>query len=158
MCDDARMIEIERRFLVAVLPEPLPRPCRIVQGYLMTAPAAVRVRSADGQYTLTIKSGSGLRRTEIERGLDAAEFDALWEVATDLRIDKRRHRIELGHGAVAELDLFDGDLAGRRLVEVEFADEVSAAAFEPPPWFGREVTADVRYTNAALARDGWPTE
>lgn len=158
MCDDARVIEIERRFLVDVLPEPLPRPCRIVQGYLMTTPAAVRVRSADGIYTLTIKSGTGLRRTEIERPLVAAEFDALWEVATDLRIEKRRHRIELGHGAIAELDLFDGDLAGRRLVEVEFDDEPAAASFEPPTWFGREVTTDVRYTNAALASDGWPTD
>ncbi|MFP5489361.1 MAG: CYTH domain-containing protein [Acidimicrobiia bacterium] len=150
------MIEIERRFLVDVLPEPLPRPTRIVQGYLMTAPAAVRVRSADGVYTLTIKSGAGVRRTEIERTLDAAEFDALWEVATDLRIEKRRHRIELGSGAVAELDLFDGDLAGRRLVEVEFDDEGAAAAFTPPGWFGREVTDDARYTNATLARNGWP--
>lgn len=150
------MIERERRFLVDVVPDELPRPSRIVQGYLMTRPAGVRVRNEDGVYTLTIKSGSGLRRTEIERTLDAAEFDALWEVATDLRITKRRHRIELDRGGVAELDLFDGDLAGRRIVEVEFDDDAAAAAFEPPEWFGREVTDDGRYTNAALARDGWP--
>lgn len=158
MCDDRRVIEIERRFLVDVVPEPLPRPTRIVQGYLHTRPAAVRVRSADGAYTLTIKAGTGLRRTEIERSLDAAEFDALWEVATDLRIEKRRHRVELDAGAVAELDLFDGTLAGHRLVEVEFVDEQAAAAFTPPGWFGREVTADVRYTNAALAEHGWPDD
>jgi len=150
------VIEIERRFLVDVLPEPLPRPTRILQGYLMTSPAAVRVRSADGTYTLTIKSGSGVRRTEIERTLDAAEFDALWEVATDLRIEKRRHEVELDDGGTAELDLFDGALAGRRLVEVEFDDESAAAAFEPPAWFGREVTDDGRYTNASLSRHGWP--
>lgn len=150
------MIEIERRFLVDVLPEPLPRPTRILQGYLMTSPAAVRVRSADGTYTLTIKSGSGVRRTEIERTLDAAEFDALWEVATDLRIEKRRHEVELDDGGTAELDLFDGALTGRRLVEVEFDDESAAAAFEPPAWFGREVTDDGRYTNASLSRHGWP--
>lgn len=156
MCDDRLVIEIERRFLVDVVPEPLPRATRIVQGYLMTSPAAVRVRSADSSYTLTIKAGAGVRRTEIERPLDAAEFDALWEVATDLRIEKRRHRIELAGGLVAELDLFDGDLAGRRLVEVEFGDESAAAAFVPPDWFGREVTTDGRYTNAALAREGWP--
>lgn len=152
------MIEIERRFLVDVLPEPLPRPTRILQGYLMTEPAAVRVRRADGAYTLTIKSGTGVRRTEIERPLDASEFDALWEVATDLRIEKRRHRVELEGGAVAELDLFDGDLAGRRLVEVEFDDEDAASSFVPPGWFGREVTTDPRYTNAGLARDGWPDD
>lgn len=152
------MIEIERRFLVDALPEPLPRACRIAQGYLMTSPAAVRVRSADGVYTLTIKSGSGLRRTEIERTLVAAEFDALWEVATDLRIEKRRHRIDLDEGLVAELDLFDGGLAGRRLVEVEFDEETTASAFVAPSWFGREVTDDPRYTNASLASDGWPTD
>lgn len=156
MCDDARVIEIERRFLVDVLPEPLPRPSRIVQGYLLTSPASVRVRSADGVYTLTIKSGTGLRRTEIERSLDAAEFDALWEVATDLRIEKRRHRIDLDAGAVAELDLFDGTLAGRRLVEVEFEDEAAAASFTAPDWFGDEVTSDGRYSNASLASAGWP--
>lgn len=151
------MIEIERRFLVDVLPEPLPRPTRLLQGYLMTTPAAVRVRSADGTYTLTIKSGSGVRRTEIERSLDAAEFDALWEVATDLRIEKRRHLIDLDDGRTAELDLFDGELAGRRLVEVEFDDDAAAAGFEPPAWFGREVTDDPRFTNASLARHGWPS-
>lgn len=150
------MIEIERRFLVDVLPQPLPRPTRILQGYLMTTPATVRVRSADGVFTLTIKSGSGLRRTEIERSLDADEFDALWEVATDLRIEKRRHVVELEDGRVAELDLFDGALDGRRLVEVEFGDEDDAASFVPPGWFGREVTTDPRYTNAVLARAGWP--
>jgi adenylate cyclase len=158
LCDDARMIEVERRFLVDAVPEPLPRPSRLIQGYLMTAPAAVRVRSEDGVYTLTIKSGSGVRRTEIERTLGAAEFDALWEVATDLRIEKRRHRIALDGGHTAELDLFDGDLAGRALVEVEFDDESAAERFTPPPWFGREVTTDGRYTNASLARHGWPDD
>lgn len=154
----ATMIERERRFLVDVIPDDLPRPSRIVQGYLMTQPAAVRVRDEDGVYTLTIKSGTGLRRTEIERTLDATEFDALWEVATELRIEKRRHRIELDTGETAELDLFDAELTGRRIVEVEFDDDDEAVAFEPPAWFGRDVTDDGRYTNAALARDGWPDE
>ncbi len=156
--DDARMIEVERRFLVDALPEPLPRPSRIIQGYLTTMPAAVRVRSEDSAYALTIKSGTGLRRTEIERSLTAAEFDALWDVATDLRIEKRRHRIDLDTGETAELDLFDAELAGKRLVEVEFDDEAAAEAFAPPTWFGREVTTDARYTNANLARNGWPTD
>lgn len=151
------MIEVERRFLVDVLPEPLPRPSRIVQGYLTTSPASVRVRSEDGVYTLTIKAGAGLVRTEIARSLSAAEFDALWDVATELRIQKRRHRVELDDGRIAELDLFDGELSGRRLVEVEFDDEAAAEAFTPPTWFGREVTTDGRYTNARLAREGWPS-
>ena len=150
------MIEIERRFLVEHLPDELPTPIRIEQAYLVTEPLSVRVRRKDDARILTIKAGSGLARTEIERDLTDEEFAALWSQSTELRIRKRRHELDLGGGRTAELDLFDGDLAGRRIVEVEFPDEDAAAAFEPPAWFGTEVTEDGRYTNAALARHGWP--
>ncbi len=140
------------------MPDPPGTPSRIVQGYLMTRPAAVRVRREDDRLTLTIKTGSGLARAEIERSIDADEFEALWAVATDLRIEKRRHRVALDGGLLAELDLFDGDLAGRRIVEVEFGSDDEAHAFVPPAWFGREVTDDGRYTNAALAAHGWPDD
>jgi len=152
------MIEIERRFLVDAVPTELGEPSAIEQAYLTVEPIAVRVRRLGDQRILTIKAGSGLVRTEIERELEPAEFEALWDVADELRITKRRHRIELDGGSTAELDLFDGDLAGRRIVEVEFDDDEAAAAFEPPTWFGREVTGDTRYSNAALARHGWPDE
>lgn len=152
------MIEIERRFLVDELPGDLPEPVRVEQAYVTTVPVSVRVRRMGGRHILTIKSGSGLRRTEIERDLTEPEFDALWNEATELRIEKRRHHIPLDDGCTAELDLFDGWLAGRRLVEVEFASVDDAEAFEPPAWFGREVTTDPRFTNSSLARDGWPVD
>lgn len=152
------MIERERRFLVTDLPTDLGEPHQIVQGYLMTRPASVRVRKRDDTYTLTIKIGSGLARVEIERQLDADEFESLWGVADDLRITKRRHLVQLADGHTAEFDLFDGALSGRRIVEVEFDDDAGAAAFDPPDWFGREVTDDGRYTNAALASNGWPDD
>jgi CYTH domain-containing protein len=155
------MIERERRYLVAALPTDeadLPSPQRIVQGYLTTGRVTVRVRRTDGTHMLTIKTGSGRNRVEIERSLASEEFDVLWSEATELRIEKRRHRVALDGGLVAELDLFDGALAGRRIVEVEFADDASADAFIPPAWFGREVTDDNRYTNASLAKHGWPDE
>ena len=152
------MIERERRFLVREVPDGIADGSRIVQGYLMTEPAAVRVRRRDEAYTLTIKTGTGLVRTEIERPISVDEFDALWDVATDLRIEKHRHLVQLPDGLVAELDLFTGPLAGHRLVEVEFDTDADAVGFEPPDWFGREVTDDGRYTNAALARNGWPAD
>ena len=152
------MIERERRFLVADVPARLPEPRRIVQGYLTTGHVTVRVRRIDDRRILTIKAGGGRDRLEIERDLDDAEFEALWAEATELRIVKRRHLIALDGGLTAELDLFDSDLTGRRLVEVEFDDEATADAFVAPDWFGREVTDDLRYTNAALARDGWPDD
>jgi adenylate cyclase len=150
------MIERERRFLVDSLPEPLPEPNRIEQAYVSTGPASVRVRRIDDQHILTIKTGSGRNRHEIERDLSEEEFEAIWDTATDLRISKRRHRIDLGGGLTAELDLYDGTLEGRQLVEVEFDDDDAADDFEPPEWFGREVTDDNRYTNSSLARYGWP--
>lgn len=156
------MIERERRYLVAYVPSALPVPMHIVQGYISTGSspgdASVRVRRVEGRHILTIKTGSGRARTEIERDLTADEFDALWAAATELRIAKRRHLIPLADGHTAELDLFDDELDGRRLVEVEFDDDAAADAFMPPPWFGREVTEDGRYTNASLARHGWPTD
>lgn len=151
------MIERERRFLVAALPDPMPPASHIDQAYVTTDPLAIRVRRQDGSFTLTLKTGTGLARTEIERELSAEEFDAIWAHAHELRIRKRRHRVPLDDGNEAELDLFDGALAGHRIVEVEFDDDESAAAFQPPDWFGREVTDDVRFTNAALATHGWPT-
>jgi CYTH domain-containing protein len=152
------VIERERRYLVAEAPDELPEPLRIEQGYLTTGRVTVRVRRVEDRHVLTIKTGAGRNRTEIERDLDHDEFEALWSEATELRIVKRRHLVPLADGLTAELDLFDGDLAGRRLVEVEFDDDSAADAFVPPAWFGREVTEDNRYTNSSLARRGWPDE
>jgi adenylate cyclase len=42
------------------------------------------------------------------------------------------------------------------LVEVEFDSDAAMARFEPPRWFGDDVTDDRRYTNAALALAGTP--
>jgi adenylate cyclase len=152
------VIERERRYLVDSLPDPLPEPNQIAQAYVSTGPASVRVRRSDDKHFLTIKTGSGRNRTEIERDLTQEEFEAIWAAATELRISKRRHRIDIGGGLTAELDLYDGSLQGRRLVEVEFDDDAGADDFQPPDWFGREVTDDNRYTNSSLARYGWPDE
>ena len=152
------MIERERRYLVVELPGELPEPLRIEQGYVTTGRVTVRVRRVDDRHVRTIKTGSGRNRTEIERDLDRDEFEALWDEATELRIVKRRHLVPLGGGLTAELDLFDGELAGRRMVEVEFDDDATADAFVPPAWFGREVTEDNRYTNSGLDKRGWPDE
>lgn len=54
-------------------------------------------------------------------------------------------------GVEAELDVFSGTLAGLVLVEVEFSSDRAMVAFDPPGWFGTEVTDDRRYSNAALA-------
>ena len=57
---------------------------------------------------------------------------------------------------MADVDVYAGALAGLCTAEVEFDSEDEAGAFTPPTWFGREVTGERAWSNAALARDGLP--
>jgi CYTH domain-containing protein len=67
-----------------------------------------------------------------------------------------RYRPRVG-SKVADVDVYGGDLSGLRIAEVEFSSEAEAAAFQPPAWFGREVTGRGEWSNAALAREGRPS-
>jgi CYTH domain-containing protein len=155
--------EIERRFVLDTPPpaDALGPGRRMRQGYLTDDGAVtVRVRISDETHVLTIKAGDGLTRTEVEVPLDTDQAEALWPHTAGRRIEKTRHRVELGgtDGPIAEVDLYAGDLAGLCTVEVEFDSEVAATAFDPPGWFGREVTGERRWSNAALARHGLPAD
>ena len=67
-------------------------------------------------------------------------------------IEKRRYRVPLADEYTAELHVHDGHLSGFSYVEVEFPTEQAANSFEPPSWFGHEVTEDVRFSYGTLAR------
>jgi adenylate cyclase len=157
--------EIERKFLLVDFPAEKASDSRhIEQGYLATGfrsagspPISVRVRRVDEQAAfLTIKAGSGVARTEVELALTPSQFEALWPLTEGRRLTKTRYRVPLFAGAVAEVDIYEGFLKGLATVEVEFSSEAEAKAFDPPPWFGKEVTVDPRYQNAALAISGMP--
>ena len=155
-------VEIERKFLVAERPPDFAEHPgqRIEQGYLAIAPdgVEVRVRRRAGRATLTVKSGPGQVRTEEELAIDARRFDALWQLTAGRRVSKTRHEIPLAGGAVAELDVYDGDLDGLLTVEVEFGSREASERFAAPPWIGRELTGDKRYANQSLALEGRPPE
>ena len=156
--------EIERKFLLAELPATLrlARRKTINQGYLaLDGDTEVRVRTGSEQPTLTIKSGRGSVRTEVELALEGAQASELWELTEGRRVQKTRRRVRLaGTGTdgelVAEVDEYSGSLDGLVVVEVEFPDEEAARGFRPPTWFGRELTDDWRYANRSLASDGMP--
>jgi adenylate cyclase len=154
-------IEIERKFLVRALPtaDVLGAGELLRQGYLAEeGDAAVRIRITDRAATLTVKAGHGLSRTEVELPISREQADALWPHTKGRRIEKTRHRVDLGDGSLtAEVDVYAGDLAGLNTVEVEFDDSARATAFVPPDWFGVDVTDEAGWTNAALARNGRPT-
>jgi adenylate cyclase len=146
------MPEIERKFVVREVPPELREapPDQIRQGYLSLEPVEVRIRSRAGRpHELTLKSSGGLRRAEVNVELTPEQFDELWPFV-QRSIEKERTVLELDEGTV-EVDRYSGKLAGLVVAEVEFDSEVEAEAFTPPGWFGREVTADARYRNAALA-------
>ncbi len=146
------MPEIERKFLVRDLPLEARggEPDRIRQGYLTVDPVEVRIRSRAGpSHELTVKSAGGLSRVEVNVPLTGEQFDELWPLV-QRGIEKERTVLPAGDATV-EVDVYGGKLAGLVVAEVEFATEAEARAFDPPGWFGAEVTDDVRFRNAALA-------
>lgn len=154
------MAEIERKFQVGEVPglEASER-MRIEQGYLAIDEAAeVRLRRAGERLLLTTKRGHGSEREEVEIEIGGADFDQLWPLSAGRRVAKTRHLIPLDDELTAEVDLYEGELAGLRVVEVEFADAAAERRFEPPGWFGAELTGDRRYANQTLATTGMPAE
>jgi adenylate cyclase len=150
--------EIERKFRVARLPSGLRNGTSLRQAYIaVEGDVEVRVRSDGTRQVLTVKGGRGLERDEVEVAIDAAAFDDLWGLAGDRHLEKTRHRVDLD-GLTAELALYAGVLAGLAVVEVEFASRQEAEAFDPPDWFGAELTGEAAWSNAALARNGAPPD
>ena len=154
--------EIERKFLVGApgrVPPTDGPGTELRQGYLAEdGDVQVRIRDAGGATTLAAKVGRGLERHEVEVPIGRDDFAGLWSATAGRRVHKIRHRIPLPgtDGLVAELDVYGDELADLCLVEVEFPTRAAAAAFSPPPWFGREVTGDAEWSNASLARRGRP--
>ena len=153
-------MEIERKFLLARRPDlDAGAGEEIEQGYLALADdeggAEVRVRRTPVGRWLTIKAGSGRTRAEEEIELDHERCEALWALTEGRRLTKSRYRLPHGELEI-EVDLYSGDLTGLEVAEVEFPDEDAADAFEPPGWFGDEVTGQRAYLNETLATEGMP--
>lgn len=149
-------MEIERKYLIAEKPEHLEKyPFReIEQGYLNTFPT-VRIRRSDDTYTLTYKSKGYMVREEYNLPLDRDSFYHLKKKIDGRLIRKRRYLIPLTDDTgdhTIELDVFYDELAPLLLAEVEFASEEEANAFNPPDWFGQDVTFSDKYHNSTLSR------
>jgi adenylate cyclase len=150
-------MEVERKFLVPDSPDLSgAESAEIVQGYLAVgADGEVRLRRRDTQMLLTAKRGSGLSRDEAEVEIDPEAFERLWPLTEGRRLHKRRHVVPHGDLRI-EVDVYDGQLAGLIVAEIEFESEEQSDTFEPPEWLGEEVTGDARYLNETLATEGRP--
>ena len=97
-------------------------------------------------------------REEYNLPLTAKAFAHLLPKCDGRIIEETRYRFPVeGHpDLTAELDLFSGDLKGLVILEVEFPSVEAAVGFEPPSWFGKEVTNDPAYHNSVISRGADP--
>jgi CYTH domain-containing protein len=148
-------MEIERKFLVRSFPPKFKarRGRRIRQGYFPSGrkDLEIRLRQANSRHLLTIKAGRGLTRLEEEVPISKQGFETLWPLVRHASVFKTRYDIPYA-GQKVELDVYEGRHRGLVIAEVEFPSVRESRAFEPPQWFGAEVSGNPRYTNASLAR------
>ncbi|MBR3349339.1 MAG: CYTH domain-containing protein [Solobacterium sp.] len=144
-------MEIERKFLIAQLPQLSGYRKIIMSQHYLSVDPVMRIRKADERYIFTYKSGEGMVRQEEEFDISEHDFERLLARRIGNGVYKTRYVIPLNEKLRAEVDVYEKQLKGLCVVEVEFENEQEAKAFTPPAWFGKEVTEDPSYTNAMLA-------
>ena len=160
---NASDLEIERKFLIRMPDETfLTRAfstTEIVQTYL-NAPKGVseRVRkrwdAEQCKYYHTEKIHiSDMTRIEKESEIDEAEYLRLLKRADPERrpIEKKRCCVNY-LGQMFEIDVFPF-YTDRAIMELELESETQEIVFPPEIEIIREVTKDMRYTNAAMAKN-----
>jgi CYTH domain-containing protein len=149
------VIEIEKTFLVKTLPDLTKiSPEKILQGYLSPSPSPLRIRQRDSKFEITKKlplnPNDFSSAEEINIPLTEFEFNQLWSL-TQRSLEKLRYQIPLENNLIAELDIYQGQLAGLIVVEVEFPSTQDMNKFIPPSWFGHDVTQEEFSANSFLA-------
>lgn len=152
-------MEIERKFVVKYLPEGIDDApyTDIRQSYISVEPV-IRIRKADDEYILTIKGRGDISREEKEIFISRQEYENLRKKAETREVVKRRYFYPLEDGHTAEIDIYEGELEGFRIVEVEFGSLEEAEAFAPPDFFGKDVSRIDDYKNVKLALYGIPKD
>ena len=148
--------EIERKFLIDELPPDVSNsPVHLIrQGYISEDRdvTEVRLREKDDRHYLTIKKGAQLVRDEEEITLTKEQFETLWPMTENRCIEKKRYILhpDSPPNITIEVDVYEEDLEGLIIAEVEFPSVEESEAFNPPDWFGREVTNIAQYKNRNL--------
>lgn len=150
------MIEIERKFLVNTealpsLPDTMLKCFNIKQGYLSTDPA-VRIRLQDIDAILNIKGPGTISKQEFEYTIPFEEGVQIYNLSL-FRLEKIRYYL-IHDNRLWEVDEYLGNLKGHWTAEIELRSEDEAISI--PSWVTKEVTLDKNYSNASLARKGWP--
>lgn len=147
--------EIERKFLVSGdYKKHATKSYKIAQGFLSTVPErTVRVRIRDHQGFITIKgisNASGTTRFEWEKEIPLNEAENLLLLCEPTIIEKMRHIVPANDNLYFEVDEFFGENKGLLIAEIELPNENTE--FIKPRWLGEEVTGELKYYNAMLAK------
>lgn len=152
-------MEIEKKYLTKEIPFSLEGfICKQIQQAYVSYQPTIRIRKSDEQYYLTVKGKGHMAREEFELLISQKEYDGLHAKIEGNEVRKKRYLIPLESGYTAELDLYEGELAGLLTTEVEFPTVAAAEAFIAPQWFGEDVSKDKRYKNTSLSLYGKPKE
>lgn len=151
------MTELERTFLARYLPDDLnTSPSDEVTDTYIPASAThpiLRLRKTNDRYELTkkkpIQNGDASRQTEETISLSHEEYDALSELPGK-HLRKVRYRYPHG-GLVYEFDIFQDELAGLVLVDVEFETEAKKDRFSPPDFCLADVTQETFLAGGMLS-------
>ena len=158
-------LEIERKWLVdkSLIPFDFSKakPLVMEQSYINFSPT-IRLRNTnDESYVLCVKNKggkTGLSRDEFETEISKEEYEKLLLKTEGTIIRKTRYCIDTSDGLTMEFDFFEGELSGLCYMEIEFETEKDALSYPNPPWAIKDVTSDVKYKNAMLAKLGMPDD
>lgn len=93
-----------------------------------------------------------MTREEYNLPLTKESYEHMRPKADGILISKTRYLIPEKDGLTIELDVFDTPYEGLYLAEVEFSSEEQALSYNPPVWFGEDVTNSGKYHNSHLSQ------
>ncbi len=150
-------LEIERKYLVEKDRLPInldTSEYEIIKQWYISKFPVIRVRKIEEKYILTIKSKGEIKRIEHEINLTDEEFQNVKGLIKTHELQKYRYRFRLEDGLIAEIDVFKSPPFEKLItVEVEFESMEEAGNFNPPSWFGKDLSYDPAYKNSNMARD-----
>ena len=154
-------LELERRYLLRKLPSDLAEQANgwlIVDRYIVDTRLRLRrmIEMESGKIVFKFgqkyraSSQNGVETTMTNMYLDEEEFDCLSKLEVR-EIEKRRYRYVNG-GLEYGIDVFEGELEGLILAEIECETEQECERLQTPVFSLREVTDDIFFTGGFLSK------
>lgn len=139
--------EIERKFLIKNLPDLSQKEKVSYERYYLFNKNGIelRIQRKGSKYELERKIHiSTTERTKEKLEISKEEFNLIKPLATDIIL---RDSYNLGTSPDLTVKIYHGKFEGLARAEVEFNSIEQLISFQPPDWFGREIT------DSMLARD-----